>query len=743
MKFFLAILPLFLYFNTFSQRGKEPKKSLALDEIWSGYFDEKDLKPKILNTKNAVAFIRADKTTNEEAILTLDLPTGKIVDTLFTNKASDYISGSEITFTFFEDFEFSPDDSKLLIKSEKEAIFNTSSKEFVFLWDNVKKTLKPVSTDGKIACVNFSPDGKKLAFIRDANIYVKDIETNTTTPITTDGNFGSIINGMADEMYEDGFGLNQLYQWSPDGNKIVFIKINQGFVKTVPIPKYDKSYTTITQQKYVLPGEAISEAAVYVYDLKTKGLVKANLGYNTNQYITGANFTPDGKAVLVQKLTRTQKQFTIEKVQTTTGENLGIVYEETAPDYVKPSPLSLKFLPNKKSFFWLSEKDGFQHIFEVGYDSIYTKQITSGNWEVNEIKGFDERTENLFFTANERGVGQMHLYKQNAKSKKPTRITNDRGFHTVWLSNDYKYYFDKSTNINSPSVFKIFSASGREVTNTALIENKLLKDKLVPYEYSDAKFFTCADAIGQYELNGWVMRPTGESLKKKSPLLLYVYGGNTFQLANDEFNDRQMMTFRYFASKGYTVACIDTRGTPGQGKKFRNANYLKPGTVEVDDIIAAKQYLLRNFSIDTSNTILMGWSYGGFLTTLTATKKGGSFSKFVAIAPVTDWRDYSNVYTERILTLPGENPDGYENANPKNAVSNYQGGLLIIHGSADSKVHLQHSMKLARALSEIDADFEIQVFPDKAHNISDGGLVDKTRMNLYRRIFRFLERKLR
>jgi dipeptidyl-peptidase 4 len=716
----------------------QKKLPLTLESIWGGYFDEKNLQPHILNTRPAVAFIRAEKETNFEGILTLDMVSGKIIDTIFTNQTKVEGGGTPITFAFFEDFEFAPDDSKILIKTERQNIYHTSFKEFIYLWNDEKKILKPVSTDGKISCASFNTKGNYLAYIREANLYFKNLENDKITPVTTDGAYGTIINGMADEVYEDGFGMNKMYEWSPDGEKIAFVKINQAFVKKLPLITFEKNEPVIKQQVFAKPGEAISEVGIFVYDIKNNSFSKLELGSNANQYITGFKWQPNGETIFVERLSRSQKKLDIVQCNAINGNFIKTVFSEEKPDYVRVNNNNMVMHPEKPNFYWLTEKDGYNHIYDINYEKNITKAVTKSNYEIKSIDGYNTKDDMLYFTSNIVDASQNHLYSINGNGEKLKRITNADGWHTTWLSKDYKYFFDKNTTINTPSVYRIFRTNGREITNKALIENRKFAENIKPYDVNKANYFKFQNKKG-VELNGWVI--TGDKLDniKKKPLLLYVYGGNNRQEVTDEWNDRMAMTFRYFANKGYTVACIDPSGTMGKGEKFRKLTYNNIADVAIEDILETKQYLLRNYSIDEDKTALMGWSYGGFLTSLAATKYGGSFNKYIAIAPVTNWRDYGAAFTERILQMPSDNPETYKTLNPEEYLNNYKGGLLLIHGSADDNVHVQHSMKLAKALTDTDAYYDIQIFTDKGHNLSDG-TTDKTRMNLFRKIYKFLER---
>jgi dipeptidyl-peptidase-4 len=726
-----------LIYSCFSAASQN-KLPLTLESIWSGYFDEKNLQPHILNTKPAVAFIRAEKETNFEGILTLDMVTGKIIDTLFTNQTKVDENGSPTTFAFFEDFEFAPDDQKILIKTERQSMYHHSYKEFAYLWNNLKKTLKPVSTDGKISCAGFNKNGTYLSYIREANLYIRNLETDKTTAVTTDGEPGSIINGMADETYEDGFGLTKMYAWNPEGDRLAFIKINQGIVRKFPIVSYEKSEPAIKQYVYAKAGEAISEASLYIYDLKNNALTKLDLGGNPNQYITGFKWQPDGSHIFVERLNRAQKKLEILKCKSTNGSIVSTIFSEEKPDYIKIFPDNMLWNPKANSFYWLTEQDAYSNIHEINAETGANTQITKLKWDINSLDGFDSTTNTIYFTGGAENPTQRHLYMIKNTGKGFEKITDNRGWHTTWLSKDFKYFFDRSTTINTPSVYKIFRTNGSEVTNKAIIENKRFKETLQGYDINDAKMFSFKTKTNT-ELNGWIINGDQVEGIRKKPLLLYIYGGNNEQEVTEEWKDRMAMTFRFFANKGYTIACIDPSGTPGKGEQFRKRTYNSLTGFAIEDILETRNYLVRNYRIDESNTALMGWSYGGFLTALMATKYSGNFNKYVAISPVTNWRDYNAPFTERIIGNPSDNPVLYKELLPEEYISTYKGGLLLIHGSADDNVHVQHSMKLAKALTDSDAYYDLQIFTDKGHSLSDGD-IDKTRMNLFRKIFKFLER---
>lgn len=724
-------------FCVYAQR--QGKMNLDLEKIWSGHFDERKYVVHLLNQSPRFAWIQTDSASGPQVILSLDFNTTRIVDTLFSNQIKRDTDSIPTTFTYFQDFNFSPDDNKVLIQTQIEPLYTISQKAFNYVWDIQKKTLRVVSPNGKQLYPSFSPDSKSLAYILDANLYILNIEKNNTSAVTVDGSAGQFIYGMADALYENGFGMSKAYDWSPDGKYISMLRFNENTVRNYPVTMYERPYAEVKNQRYPLAGEMVPDVKVFVYNITEKLFVSIDVGVNPDQYILGTKWSPDNKSLLIQRLSRDQKRLEILKGDITTGKTTVLYTEEKPANYVQVYADNIWFINQGKSFVWQSEKDGYANLYEISMDTAAVKPLTNGKWEVSSVEGIDDAHNEIYYSSNETHSRQKQLYSIGYDGKNRTRLTTGNGYHSILLSNDKRYFFDDFSSLNEPSVYQVVSVSGRE--QRKLIENKELKDRLKGFKVPDADFFT-VKANDSMTMNGWIIRPY-DNPGGQLPLILYVYGGSTRQEVQDKWNDKFMLTMRWLANQGYIVACVDPRGTPGKGEAFRKSSYKLPGDVEIEDLIKVKDYLSRNYRVDSSRVAIMGWSYGGYLAALSQTKYAGRFKAAIAIAPVTNWRFYENIYSERMLSLPSENAEGYKNASPLNFVDNYQRGLFIVHGTADDNVHLQNSLELSKQLTNArKTDFDQHFYPDKTHNLSDG-TPNILRMSLYTRINDFLKKEFK
>jgi len=717
---------------------KNGKLPLTLSAIWNGTFNERSLQMHMSNTENKICFIVVDSAKNWEGICRLDFETGKLVDTVFSNQVNNGKDSTPVIFTFFNDFEFSPDDKNILLRTEIAPQYVLSEKSFNYIWNIEKQTLKMVTAEGKQSYATFSPDGKMLAFIRDGNLYIKQLDNGQMIAVTYDGAKGDAVNGMGDMLYENGFGITRAFEWSPDSKRIAYVRLNETVVKNYPITYFSRSYPNVEEQRYPIAGEPPPEPQIFIYEIKDKIPVRIDEGQIANQYIVGIKWHPDSEHLYFQQLNRSQTILNLCKASVKNG-HVTKIFADSSDAYIDVVPNNIFPIAYRKSLLWLSEKkDGRKHIYEMGEDGDSLRQINKGDWEDFDIRSVNEETGEIFFTSNETSSREKQLYKVNIDGSGRKRLTDQEGWHNSLLTKDNRFFIDEYSSVNSPTTYRMYNTQGKALYEK-LIYNVRLRDTMSKYRIPNVDFYT-PRINDSTQLNAYVIRPT-KATGQKLPLIIYVYGGQSKKEVTNQWTDKQTLTMRYLAEQGYYVACVDPRGTPGKGAAFRNASYDHPGEVEMEDIVAFKKYLTSTLrlNIDTNKTAIMGWSYGGFLAALAQTKYAGQFKAAVAIAPVTNWRLYDNVYTERLLKLPSENAEQYRSSSPVKFVDNYKGGLFLIHGTSDDIVHLNNSMELSTALTKIGKEFDQHLYPDKTHGLNDEAYDNATRVDLYKRIDKFLK----
>ncbi|MGV3639820.1 MAG: S9 family peptidase [Adhaeribacter sp.] len=674
----------------------------------------------------------ADKANQVTDIVRYDVLTGKAVGTII--EGEHLLAPGNPRPIAFDDYSFSADEQKVLFATEKESIYRRSSKANFFVYDRATKKLSPLSAGGKQMYATFSPDGSKVAFARDNNMFVVDLATRQETPITRDGKFNETIHGYADWVYEEEFSFAQGFAWSPDGARIAFYTFDESRVPEYNMQVWGPLYPIDYKFKYPKAGEANSVVSVSVYELATGKTLKMDTGQDPQAYLPRMKWTADPKLLSIQRLNRLQNHFELLHVNATTGQAT-VVLQEKDPAYVEITD-DLTYTADGKAFIHSSEKSGYNHLYLYQMNGKLLRQITRGNWEVSSFVGFDEKGKRLYFLSTENSPMERHLYSIAASGKGKKRLTAQPGVHRVNMSPDFTYYLDYRSATLVPNVVSLNQARDGKLVKE-LEANRELQASLQNYQLAPQEFFSFQTPEGT-SLNGWMIKPANFDAGKKYPVLMYVYGGPGSQEVLDEWGGSTFLWFQHLASKGLIVACVDNRGTGGRGAAFKKSTYAQLGKYEIEDQIAAAKYLGQQAFVDAARIGIWGHSFGGYMTLLGLTKGQGIFRAGIAVAPVTNWRFYDTVYTERYLKTPQDNAAGYDQNSPLTFAKQMKGHLLLIHGTGDDNVHFQNAVAMQDALIAANKQFESFYYPNRNHGIGGGN----TLLHRFTLMTDFLERNL-
>lgn len=618
------------------------------------------------------------------------------------------------------DYQFTGDESKLLIATETESIYRHSTKENYYVYDRKTKAFTALSNAGKQMYATFSPDGSSVAFVRDNNLYLTSLNTGKETAITKDGLRNNIINGATDWVHEEEFSFSIAFFWSPDSKKIAYYRFDESKVKEFSFSEYNHQlYPTEYRFKYPKAGEANSVVTIHVYDLPSGKDQQMDIGPETDQYIPRIKWSRDPNLLSIVRMNRHQNKLDLLFNNATTGKSQ-TVYSETSDTYIdihEGEGDYVHFTEDKQHFIICSERSKFNHLYLYDMSGKLVNPITQGNWDIVSFLGINEKKQLLYYIASENTATEKDIYAIKLDGTGKKKISVEKGVHDPTFSNGMNYYINNYSEGNTPDFIAIYDGLGKQVR--VLEDNTALQKTMKEYNLSKKEFFQFKTSQG-IDLNAWMIKPPDFDPNKKYPALVIFYGGPGANLVNNSFDSRYYFWHQLLAQKQYIVMCVDNRGTNYRGKDFKHSTYRQLGKLEVEDQIESAKYLGTLPYVDKSRIGAWGWSYGGFLSSLCITKGADYFKTAIAVAPVTNWRYYDNIYTERFMQLPSENPDGYDSNSPINHVSKLKGKYLLIHGSGDDNVHFQNTMEMISALVAANKQFDLFVYPDKNHGIRGG-----------------------
>jgi dipeptidyl-peptidase-4 len=613
-----------------------------------------------------------------------------------------------------EDYFFNDDESKILITTLTTPIYRRSFNAVYFLYDIKTSTIQPLDElHQPQTLAEYSPNGQLVSYIFKNDLFVKDLATGKVTELTKDGKRNKVINGTTDWVYEEEFALTKAYDWSPDSKFIGFLRFDEKEVKEYNLTYYKDLYPELYTYKYPKAGEANSKVTAHIVSVKNAKITQLELG--EYEYIPRLQWSGNSNKLILQTLNRHQNQLKYHLIDLTTKKlTQKVFFEEKSDTYVEIDN-NLLILKDGNTILRTSEKDGYNHIYKLSFDG-QNKQITTGSWDVIEFYGIDEDANTLYYSSAEKSAISKGIYKINLDGAGKKAISIETGTNDAEFTNGMKYFVKTFSTANTPPIYTLCDNEGKQIS--VLEDNSTLKSTLSSYNLAPKEFVTFHS--GDVTLNGSMIKPSNFDPTKKYPVFITIYGGPGHNEVSDSWDGNDFMYHQLLAQKGYIVVSVDPRGTMYRGAAFKKSSYLQLGKLETEDFINTAKELQGMSYVDPTRIGIQGWSYGGFMTSLAMTKGADIFKMGIAVAPVTNWKYYDNIYTERFMRTPQENPSGYNDNSPINFVNKLKGKYLLIHGSADDNVHYQNTMEMINALVKADKQFDLFIYPNKNHGIYGG-----------------------
>ncbi|WP_445725542.1 S9 family peptidase [Flavobacterium sp.] len=714
---------IFIVFLAISSFVTAQKKDITLAEIWDGTFRTERMNS--LNSMNGdfYTLLNFNRETRSTSVDKYSYATLEKVETIVDSKDLNQLN-------YFESYEFNNNETKLILGVDSEPIYRHSSLSVFYVYDLATKTLQLID-ESKIQEPTFSPDSKKVVYAKNNNLFIKNLETNEVSQITVDGLKNHIINGICDWVYEEEFAFVKAFDWSADSKNIAFLRFDE---TEVPTFSMDMTGTDLypTQQvfKYPKAGEKNAEVSLHIFNLESNKTSKINIG--EYEYIPRIKWTNNANVLCATTLNRHQNDLKLYFVNATDFSS-EVVLNETDAAYIDVHD-NLTFLSDN-SFIWTSEKDGFNHIYHYSKTGKLINQITTGNWEVTEFYGVNEKSKTIFYQSVEDGSINRSIYAVGLNGKNKKRLVDKIGTNEASFNKNFNYFINTFSDVNTPPIYTLHNSKGNQLKE--VLNNNNLAEALKKYNLSKKEFFVLKTENGAF--NAWMLKPSNFDETKEYPLFMTQYSGPGSQSVSNSWNIANDYWFQHLAEKGYIIVCVDGRGTGFKGAEFKKATYLNLVKYEtIDQINAAKELANRPY-IDKNEIGIWGWSFGGHMSTNCLFKGADVFKMAIAVAPVTSWRFYDSIYTERFMRTPQENPSGYDENSPINYADKLKGKFLLVHGSGDDNVHVQNTMRLSNALIEANKPFDQAIYPDRTHSIYRG---KNTRLHLFTKMTNFIEENL-
>ncbi len=706
-------------------------KKFTLEEIWgSPKFSTQSLRMvRWIEGGNKFTYLETDFQRRTTNIMVYDIKSKS--KTVLLSSEELKTSNESAKFQIMN-YDFSPDERYILFTGILPAR-GIKSGGNIYLYDRQTKEFFQVETNGNVINVKFSPDSKKLGYVKNDNLFIYDISNRTEKQLTFDGN-GIVINGHFDWVYEEEFSIIDGWLFSPDGKQIAFWQLDQSLVPEIELQQFDSLYFNSIKMRYPKAGSPNSIVKIGVINLEDGNIKFMDIGNETDIYIPRIYFTQRDNELAIIRLNRLQNKLELLLAHTKSGTSK-VIYTDSDSCWVDVENTDIIFLKDKKHFLITSERSGYNHIYLHDYTGKLIRQITQGKWEVDKLIDIDEKNQFIYFTSGYGNPLVRNLYRIKLNGKNLIRITNLEGWNFVNFSTNLSYLIVTNSSVKSISKVYLMDLSGK-ILDT-LVDNKNLEKNLSEYNFSKPEFLTFTTSDGE-TLNAMMIKPPDFDPNKKYPVLFYNYSGPGSQIVRDIWGGAQYLWHQMLAQEGYIIFMIDNRGTGGRGKAFKNIVYRNLGHWEVNDLKEAVMFLQTLPYVDGERIGIWGWSYGGYISALAILEANEFFKTAISVAPVTHWKFYDTIYTERYMSTPDLNPEGYEKSAVTNKADKLKGKLLLIHGTADDNVHFQNTVVLVDELIKANKQFQVMFYPGKDHGIAGG----RTRLQLFTLITNFVKQNL-
>lgn len=711
---------LLLFFIGISSLVQAQKKDISLEDIWrNGTF-----RADYMNSLNSMNGDFYSLLNYENRSTSVDKYSYETLEKVATIVDSKDLAGLKT----FQSYSFNNDETKLILGTNFKPIFRHSFLGTFYVYDIATKSLDLIGTD--IQEPTFSPDSKKVAYAKANNLFIKDFSNNTVIQITSNGKKNEIINGITDWVYEEEFAFVKAFEWNADGTNLAFLRFDESKVKTFSMDVYGKGkYPSQHVFKYPKAGEENAKVSLHIFSLNSGKTAEIRVG--DYEYIPRINWTKEANLLAVRTLNRHQNDLKMYFVDANSYRS-NLVLNETDAAYVDVND-DLTFLDDN-SFIWTSEKDGFNHIYHYNKDGELLNQVTKGNWEVTSYYGYDKNKKTVFYQSVENGSINRGVYSISLDGKNKKLLSETSGTNRASFSKNMHYFINTFSDANTPPVYTLRNDEGKVLKT--IKDNAALKEVVAAYNLSKKEFSTIS--INGNDLNMYTIKPANFDAAKKYPVLMYQYSGPGSQNVKNSWNSSNDYWHQMLAQQGYIIVCVDGRGTGYKGRDFKKVTYMNLVKYETEDQIAVAKELANLPYVDADRIGIWGWSFGGHMSTNCLLKGNDVFASAIAVAPVTTWRFYDTIYTERYMRTPEENPSGYDDNSPLNYPELLKGKYLLIHGTGDDNVHVQNAYRMAEALIQANKQFEWGMYPDKNHGIYAGN----TRLHLFTKMTNFIKNNL-